>query len=137
MRRGICFAVAFWLFTNGSAQTMRINQEGRILGPLPVVTNSILFDTTNADAVVSAMQIFPVTNPWNENISRLPVLTNSDAMIAQIMSDLTFPLIFSITRTNRTSTAAHPRLVCIPSRRTCPSKAGRHKPAVRRWRNGR
>jgi hypothetical protein len=89
MRRGICFAVAFWLFTNGSAQTMRINQEGRILGPLPVVTNSILFDTTNADAVVSAMQIFPVTNPWNENISRLPVLTNSDAMIAQIMSDLT------------------------------------------------
>ncbi len=66
----------------------RINQEGRILGPLPVVTNSILFNTTNADAVVSAMQIFPVTNPWNEDISNRPVLTNSDAMIAQIISDL-------------------------------------------------
>src|ERR1017187_6458112 len=66
----------------------RINQEGRILGALPVVTNAILFNTTNADAVVSAMQIFPVTNPWNECISNRPVLANSDAMIAQIMSDL-------------------------------------------------
>ena len=66
----------------------RINQEGRILGPLPVVTNAILFDTSNADAVVSAMQILPVTNPWNEIITNRPVLTNSDAMIAQIMSDL-------------------------------------------------
>ncbi len=66
----------------------RINQEGRILGPLPVVTNAILFDTINADAVVSAMQIFPVTNPWNECISNRPVLSNSDAMIAQIVMDL-------------------------------------------------
>jgi hypothetical protein len=66
----------------------RINQEGRILGALPVVTNSILFDTTNADNVVAAMQIFPVTNPWNEDVSRRPLLTNSDSMIAQIGADL-------------------------------------------------
>ena len=66
----------------------RINQEGRILGPLPVVTAPILFNTTNSDAVVSAMQIFPVTNPWNECVSNLPTLTNSQAMIAQINSDV-------------------------------------------------
>ena len=66
----------------------RINQEGRILGALPVVTNAILFNTTNADAVVSAMQIFPVTNPWNECISNRPVLVNSDTMMAQINSDV-------------------------------------------------
>src|SRR5277367_6732535 len=66
----------------------RINQEGRILGPLPVVTNVILFNTSNADAVVSAMQIFPVTNPWNECISNRPPLVNSDAMIAQIVSNV-------------------------------------------------
>ena len=66
----------------------RINQEGRILGALPVVTNPILFNTTSADAVVSAMQIFPVTNPWNECVSNRPVLVNSDAMIAQIIFDL-------------------------------------------------
>src|SRR5207247_9773996 len=29
-----------------------------------------------------------VTNAWNEDISRRPVLVNSDAMIAQIISDL-------------------------------------------------
>ncbi len=72
----------------GTAWTGRINQNGRILGTLPVVTNSILFDTSNADAVVSAMQIFPVSNAWNERVSFLPVLSNSDAMIAQIMSNL-------------------------------------------------
>ncbi len=74
----------------GSVQSsaQRINHAGRILGDLPVVTNSILFNTTNADAVVAAMQIMPVTNPWNEDISRRPVLANSDAMIAQIISDL-------------------------------------------------
>ena len=66
----------------------RINQEGRILGPLPVISSPILFNTNAADAVVSAMQIFPVTNPWNEDVSRRPLLTNSDAMIAQITSDL-------------------------------------------------
>jgi hypothetical protein len=80
--------VSCWVLSAGMVSAQRINQEGRILGPLPMVTNAILFNTTNADTVVSAMQIFPVTNPWNENVSRLPVLTNSDAMIAQIMSDL-------------------------------------------------
>jgi len=77
----------------------RINQEGRILGAFPVVTNAILFNTTNADAVVSAMQILPVTNPWNECITNRPVLANSDAMIAQIIADLT--TVYSNRRTLR------------------------------------
>ncbi len=71
-----------------SLTAVRINQEGRILGPAPVVTNAVLFNTPQADAMVSAMQIFPVTNPWNEDISRRPLLPNSDAMIAQIIADL-------------------------------------------------
>jgi len=70
------------------ATAERINQEGRILGAQPVVTNAILFNTTNADAILSAMQIFPVTNPWNECISNRPVLGNSTAMISQITNDL-------------------------------------------------
>src|SRR5689334_7204415 len=69
-------------------QAERINQEGRILGPAPVVTAPTLFNTAQADAIVSAMQIFPVTSAWNEDISRRPVLANSDAMIAQIKADL-------------------------------------------------
>jgi hypothetical protein len=34
------------------------------------------------------MQIFPTTNPWNEDISQRPILANSDAMMAQISADL-------------------------------------------------
>lgn len=72
----------------GRASAERINHEGRILGLPPVVTNSILFNTPEADAILSAMQIFPTTNAWNEDNSRRPMLTNSDAMIAQIITDL-------------------------------------------------
>ncbi|HEV3147807.1 MAG TPA: hypothetical protein VGZ24_04095, partial [Chthoniobacterales bacterium] len=53
-----------------AAQSERINQEGRILGPAPLVTTPTLFNTPQADAIISALQIFPVTNPWNEDISR-------------------------------------------------------------------
>src|SRR6266403_450614 len=71
-----------------AARAERINQEGRILGPVPVVTTPTLFNTTQADAIGSAMQSFPVTNPWNEDISRRPLLSNSATMISQMKSDL-------------------------------------------------
>jgi hypothetical protein len=89
MKRLVLPAFVWMLYTTLLyAANERINQEGRILSLLPAVTNAIQFNTTNADAVVSAMQIFPVTNPWNECISNRPVLSNSDAMMAQIASDL-------------------------------------------------
>src|SRR6266705_3091394 len=80
--------VALILLSTLHSRAERINQEGRILGSLQVMTNSILFNTSDADAVVAAMQIFPVTNPWNECISNLPVLANSDAMIAMINTNV-------------------------------------------------
>src|SRR6266852_4661528 len=76
------------LITLEHSYAERINQEGRILGAAPVVTNAVLFNTTNADVILSAMQIFPVTNPWNEDISRRPVLTNSATIISQLKTDL-------------------------------------------------
>jgi hypothetical protein len=72
----------------GVAHGERINHEGRILGLVPVVTTPTLFNTPAADAIVSAMQIMPRDNPWNEDISRRPVQADSDAIIAQITSDL-------------------------------------------------
>ncbi|MGZ5537359.1 MAG: PKD domain-containing protein [Chthoniobacterales bacterium] len=72
-----------------TANAERINHEGRILGPAPVVTSPILFNTPQADAIVSAMQIMPVDSPWNEDITRLPVRTDSATMIARIKGDLT------------------------------------------------
>src|SRR5437588_2135230 len=70
------------------ARAERINHEGRILGAAPVVTSPTLFNTPAADAIVSAMQIMPRDSAWNEDISRRPVPLNSDAIIAQITSDL-------------------------------------------------
>ena len=85
MNRLLWLGILFFVVT---AQAERINQEGRILGPLLSVTNAVLFNDTNADAVVSSMQIYPLDNPWNEDISRAPVLSNSIAMMAQITNDL-------------------------------------------------
>jgi hypothetical protein len=76
------------LAATGPATAERINHAGRLLGSAPVVTAPTLFNTPEADAILSAMQIFPVDNPWNEDISRRPVRANSDAMIAQVMSEL-------------------------------------------------
>jgi K319L-like, PKD domain len=87
-RSALIFCVAVAGFSLGVARGERINQDGRILGPAPVVTTPTLFNTAQADAIVSAMQIMPVTNPWNEDVSHRPLLTNSAAMIAQIKSDL-------------------------------------------------
>jgi hypothetical protein len=66
----------------------RINQEGRILGPEPTVAAPVLFNTPEADTIVSAMQVMPLDSSWNEDISARPLLSNSDAMIAQIRADL-------------------------------------------------
>ena len=83
-----CRLIALALTISLSARAERINQEGRILGPAPVATTPTLFNTPEADAIVAAMQIMPVTSAWNEDISRRPVLANSAAMIAQVKSDL-------------------------------------------------
>lgn len=72
-----------------SSAAERINHEGRVLGEVPPVTTPILFNTPQADAVVSAMQIMPRDSAWNEDISTRPRLSNSDAMVARITSDLT------------------------------------------------
>jgi hypothetical protein len=81
-------ALLILLVAAGAARAERINQEGRILGPAPAVTPPLLFNTPQADAVISAMQIFPLTSPWNEDISRRLLLSNSAAMIGQIKADL-------------------------------------------------
>ncbi|HMJ90363.1 MAG TPA: hypothetical protein VK530_11130 [Candidatus Acidoferrum sp.] len=74
------------VFTVRAAE--RINHEGRLLGPVPVVTNAIVFNTPESDVVVSALQIFPRNNAWNEDISRRLALSNSAPMVAMINSEL-------------------------------------------------
>jgi hypothetical protein len=84
MRRALLLFLTLITVAHGE----RINHEGRILGPAPVVTAPTLFNTPAADEIVAAMQIMPRDNSWNEDISRQPVHANSDAIITQITSDL-------------------------------------------------
>lgn len=51
---------------------------------MPPMTRPVMFNTVEADRILSALQVFPPDNPWNEDISRLPVLKNSAEIIATI-----------------------------------------------------
>jgi hypothetical protein len=60
---------------------------GRARPPLPKITKPVMFDTPEADAILSAMQVFPPDNPWNQDISALPVHAGSARMIASVGAD--------------------------------------------------
>jgi hypothetical protein len=55
--------------------------------PMPKITKAVMFDTPEADAILAALQVFPPDNPWNQDISSLPVHKDSAAMIAAIGAD--------------------------------------------------
>jgi len=54
---------------------------------MPKFSKPVLFNTPEADAILSALQVFPKNNPWNEDISKRPVHPDSDRMIAAIGRD--------------------------------------------------
>jgi hypothetical protein len=57
-------------------------------GPrLPDIKTTIMFDTPEADIVMAALQIFPKSNAWNEDISKNAVLPESDKLVAHIGAD--------------------------------------------------
>ncbi len=51
---------------------------------MPPIEKPVMFNTPEADRILAALQVFPPDNPWNEDISRLPVLKNSSAIIESI-----------------------------------------------------
>jgi len=70
-----------------AASGRRANHAGRPLPPMPRFKEPLLFNTPEADAVLSAMQVFPPNNPWNEDISKLPVHPNSERYVASVGAD--------------------------------------------------
>ena len=86
MMRGLAVVVAIGCSAWVAAE--RINHAGRILGNLQVPTVATLFNTPQADTILSTMQVFPRTSAWNEVIENRPLLANSAAMIAMIRSEL-------------------------------------------------
>lgn len=51
---------------------------------MPAIDQPILFDTPEADAILSALEVFPPDNPWNLVVSDWPVHPNSKNIIASI-----------------------------------------------------
>lgn len=50
----------------------------------PQISAPVMFNTPEADRILAGLQVFPPDNPWNEDISKLPVHPNSAKMIAGI-----------------------------------------------------
>jgi hypothetical protein len=51
---------------------------------MPKVVRPVPFDTPEADAIVSALEVFPPDNPWNLVVSDWPLHPNSKNIIASI-----------------------------------------------------
>ena len=57
-------------------------------GPaLPPIAEPVLFNTVEADRILTSLQVFPPDSPWNEDISKLHVLKNSKEIVARIGAD--------------------------------------------------
>jgi len=51
---------------------------------MPRFDRPLQFDSPEADAIVSALEVFPPENPWNIPVNHWPIAPNSKAMIAAI-----------------------------------------------------
>jgi hypothetical protein len=54
---------------------------------MPAVTSPVMFDTPEADAICSALEVFPPDNPWNQAIEDWPLHPNSKAIVASVGAD--------------------------------------------------
>lgn len=50
----------------------------------PVITAPVMFNTPEADRILKKLQVFPPDNAWNEDVSQLPVHSNSDKIVGTI-----------------------------------------------------
>jgi hypothetical protein len=54
---------------------------------MPAVTKPVSFDTPEADAICSALEVFPPDNPWNLVVEDWPVHPNSAKIVASVGAD--------------------------------------------------
>jgi hypothetical protein len=59
----------------------------RVRPPLPRITAPVMFGTPEADRILEALQVFPPDNPWNQDVSGMPVAKDSAAIVASIGAD--------------------------------------------------
>jgi len=54
---------------------------------MPPITAPVMFNTPEADAILSALEVFPPDNPWNQVVTDWPLHPNSQNIIASIGAD--------------------------------------------------
>jgi hypothetical protein len=54
---------------------------------MPAIDRPVPFDTPEADAVCSALEVFPPDNPWNLDVSDWPLHPNSRNLVASVGPD--------------------------------------------------
>jgi hypothetical protein len=81
-RRGT--TLAFLAAAGASALALAAD---RTRPPMPKITAPVMFGTPEADRILEAMQVFPPDNPWNQDISKMPVHADSARIIASIGAD--------------------------------------------------
>jgi hypothetical protein len=87
MRSATLATLLTFLCIAAAADAPSRHSSGRDLPPMPAIKKPVMFDTPEADKILAALQVFPADSPWNEDVSRLPLLANSKAMIAGIGAD--------------------------------------------------
>ena len=51
---------------------------------MPPITKPVMFNTPEADAICSALEVYPPDNPWNQVVESWPLHPNSQRIIASI-----------------------------------------------------
>lgn len=57
---------------------------------MPKIDKPIMFDTPEADAILSALEVYPADNPWNLVIENWPLHPNSKNIVASIGAEKPF-----------------------------------------------
>jgi hypothetical protein len=57
---------------------------------MPAITRPVSFDTPEADAILSALEVFPPDNPWNLVVEDWPVHPDSQRIVASVGADKPF-----------------------------------------------
>jgi hypothetical protein len=55
--------------------------------PAPLLAQPVMFDTPEADRILSSLQVFPPDNPWNQDVSSWPLHPDSARLVDSVGRD--------------------------------------------------
>ena len=78
-------AAFIWAFSSVSMLISGGNDvQAQARQAIPEIKHPVMFNTPEADQILTALQVFPRDNPWNEDISNRPIQARSKNIIDSI-----------------------------------------------------